>query len=155
MAAHAYRAGNHMEPFVHTSFIGDFVDVLNMKTPLRSDVANACVAQFGATARQEAVLSRYFGDLGLDHVAEFAASLDSLLTGSVQLVVLDFSSLNSFCRNAVAALVNFAASVHGRDKRLVLFRPGPELRRALDALALSHMFTVLDNEEELLLALPD
>ncbi len=144
-----------MEPFVHKNFIGDFVDVLNMETPLREHIADACVARFGATAKQEAVLSRYFGDLGLAHVAEFSASLDSLLTGPVQMIVLDFSALHSFCRNAAAALVNFAATIHGMGKRLILFRPAQPVRKTLHALTLSHIFTIYDDEDELLLALPD
>ncbi len=144
-----------MEPFVHNSYIGDFVDVLNMDTPIREHIADACVARFGATAKQEAVLSRYFGDLGLEHVAEFSASLESLLTGSVQLIVLDFSALRSFCRNGAAALIHFAAGVHGMRKRLVLYRPSQEMRMTLRTLMVEHIFTIYVDEDELLLALPD
>ena len=144
-----------MEPFTHSSFIGDFLDVLSMKSPLTPHDDGVCVSHFGATTNQEAVLSRYFGDLTLDQTPDFAASLDSLLSAAVRLVVLDFSALSSICPNGVAALVNFTAGVQGRGKKLILFRPGPALTQALDTLGLMYLFSVLHTEEELLLALPD
>ena len=144
-----------MEPFTHSSFIGDFLDVLSMNSPLTPDNDDVCVSHFGATTNQEAVLSRYFGDLTLNQTPDFAASLDSLLSAAVRLVVLDFSTISSICPNAVAALVNFTAGVQGRGKKLILFRPGPALRQALDSLGLMYLFSVLDSEEELLIALPD
>ena len=63
-----------MEKLVHKTHIADFVDVLHMPSPLqqKGGAEGTCVTHFGATRRQEAVISRYFGDLTLDTVAEFA-----------------------------------------------------------------------------------
>ncbi len=144
-----------MEPFTHKSFIGDFLDVLSLGTPLAPHEDGVCVAHFGATVNQEAVLSRYFGDLTLDQTPDFVFSLNSLLSESIRLVVLDFSSLRIICPNAVAALVNFAAEVQGRGKRLILYRPGTALDHELETLGLAYLFSALHTEEELLLALPD
>lgn len=143
-----------MQAFECKGFIGDFFDVLHMKSPLPGHIADACVAHFGATVRQEAVLSRYFGDLTLAHSADFAASLASLIAGPVKLVVLDLSALRTFCRNAAGHLVNFAANTQGRID-LRLYRPADVVMVPLRELELDHLFTIIKTEEELILALPD
>lgn len=125
-----------------------------MKSPLPEHIEGACVALFGATTRQAAVLSRYFGDLTLAHAADFTQSLTSLIAGPVQLIVLDLSALRVFCRNAVGHLVNFAANTQGRIK-FILYRPAETVLTPLKELQLDHLFTVVDTEEELILALPD
>jgi anti-anti-sigma factor len=143
-----------MQTFLYTTYVGDFFDVLHMKSPLPEHIADACVAQFGSTARQEAVLSRYFGDLALAHAAAFAASLSSLISTPVKMVVLDLSELTSFCPNAAGHLVNFAANTRGRVS-LVLFRPSGAVTRLLQQLGLEYIFRVIDTEDDLILALPD
>lgn len=125
-----------------------------MKSPLPEHIAGACVALFGATSRQEAVLSRYFGDLTLPHAADFKSSLASLISTPVRLVVLDLSAIKTFCANAAGHLVNFAANTQGRI-HLVLFRPSPPVSSLLAQLHLDHIFTIIETEEELVLALPD
>ncbi len=146
-----------MEKLVHKTHIADFVDVLHMPSPLqqKGGAEGTCVTHFGATRRQEAVISRYFGDLTLDTVAEFAFSLESLRSGPVKLIVLDFSELHTCCRNAITHLVNFAASFQDSRARLILYRPSRALAGQLDDLGLSPLFTILTNEDDLILALPD
>ena len=143
-----------MQTLDHKEYIGDFLNVLHMKPPLPAHIEGACVAQFGATARQEAVLSRYFGDLSLAHAADFSQSLSTLITVSVKLVVLDFSALRSFCNNAVAHLVNFAANTQGRV-HFILYHPSKAVITPLQESRLDHLFTIIDTEEDLILALPD
>ena len=144
-----------MYPFIHKEFIGDFFDILEQKSPLASHISGVCTSLFGATTNQEAVVSRFFGDLALPHSSEFAASLDSLLSGPVRLVVLDFSGVTSFCRNAAGALVNFAASVQCRKKQLVLYSPGKAVLETLEQLNIRYLFAIMTTENELLLAIPD
>ena len=143
-----------MEPFVYKNVIGDFLDVLSMNSPLKAGSESACASLFGSTGNQEAVLSRYFGDLSLVHAQDFAASLDALLTSLVELIVLDFSGVISFCPNTAAALVNFATGVQGRGKALALFKPSPATMDMLESLHLTHLFTILHDADDLLIALP-
>ena len=144
-----------MHPFSYKEVIGDFFDVLEQKSPLPTHISGVCVSLFGATAKQDAVVVRFFGDLTLQQSAEFAASLDALLSGPVRLVVLDFSGITSFCPNAAGVLVNFAAGVQCRKKQLILYTPGKIVTTTLEQLNIAHLFPIITAEDELLLAIPD
>lgn len=142
-----------MKPFAHKSFVGDFFDVLS------AGGANAkpgeTTRSFGGTKRREAVVSILAGDFTPETLPGFAASLESLLTSTVQLIVLDLSRAHVFSANAASVLVNFLAGVEGRGKRLVLYRPNRMVRDILVACSLTTLFEIRQTEEELLLALPD
>ncbi|SBV90448.1 hypothetical protein KL86DPRO_10027 [uncultured delta proteobacterium] len=141
-----------MRPFTHKNSIGTFFDVLT--DPSGSGTPDIA-ARRGATARQDAIISVLSGDVNLDQLPEFAASLRELLTSSVQLIVLDLSRVTVFSPNAASVLVNFVSFVEGGGKRLVLFRPSRTVRTVLDTLHLTHLFEIQQTEDELLLDLPD
>ena len=143
-----------MKPFVHKSFIGDFFDVLQAGGGKAEPGKNAAFT-FGGTKRQEAVISIVSGNFDIPEIPEFVSSLDKLPTGLVKLIVLDMSRVRWFSANAVGVLVNFAASVEGRGKRLILYRPSTTVIQSLHSLALTHLFEIQHTEEELLLDLPD
>ena len=142
-----------MKPFAQTSLIGDFFDALHANRP--ENDPDDVVAVTGGTRQQNAVVSVIFGDLNLEHLPHFAASLRELLTSTVRLIVLDFSHVQVFCPNAASVLVNFMSFVEGGGKRLILFQPNECVHSALSSLNLLHLFEILHSEEDLLLELPD
>lgn len=142
-----------MKPFTHKTVIGEFLDVLTEKHTI--GLSWKLEATLKATARQDAILCIFAGDLDLEQLPEFAASLRKLLTHAVQLIVLDLSRVRIFSANAASVLVNFVSFVEGGGKRLVLFRPSPGVRSALDALRLMHLFEVQRTGDDLLLNIPD
>ena len=141
-----------MRSFARTNSIGDFFEVL--AAPAGGDTREVTVRK-GGTLRQDAVVSVLSGDLSLDRLPEFAASLRELLTSTVRLIVLDLSRVTVFSPNAASVLVNFVSFVEGGGKRLVLFRPNRAVRALLDTLHLTHLFEIRQTENELLLDLPD
>lgn len=142
-----------MKPFVYKSFIGNFFDVLQSNDEQTGQ--RGASYRLGGTRKQEAVISIFAGDFDLDALPEFGATLDTLLTQTVQLAVVDLSRVKLFSANAAAVLVNFLAGVEGRGKRLVLYRPSESVRDMLTSLGLPHLFETQETEEELLLDLPD
>lgn len=142
-----------MKPFTHKTVVGEFLDVLIEKHTARSSWE--LEATHKATARQDAILCVFAGDLDLEQLPKFAASLRKLLTNAVQLIVLDLSHVRIFSANAASVLVNFVSFVEGGGKRLILFRPSPGVRNALDALNLMHLFEVHWTGDDLLLDIPD
>ncbi len=142
-----------MEPFAHKNFVNDFFTVLRTEgLDAREDGVTVVK---GCTARQDAVASVLSGNLTLQHLPEFAASLRDLLTGTVRLIVLDLSRIREFSPNAASVLVNFVSFVEGGGKRLILFRPSPVVLELLHSLHLTYLFELQQTEEELLLSLPD
>lgn len=141
-----------MNPFAHKTFIGDFFDVLNS-----TDEEHQTDALFpsGCTKRREAVISILSGDFGIKNLPDLTVSLDALLTSLVRLIVLDLSQVTELCPNAVGTLINYQASVEGRGKRLILFRPSSAAAKTLAELNIAHMFEIRQTEQDLLLALPD
>lgn len=145
-----------MKPFIQNAFVGDFFTALR-PDPERSGAAASGGAgfSFGAIRNKEAVVSVMSGEFGIPQLPDLAASLDALLTAAVKLIVLDLSQVTDFSPNTAGMLVNFAGSVEGRGKRLILFRPGQAVMDALSARNLTHLFDIRHSEDELLLALPD
>ena len=142
-----------MQSYTSSAFFGTFFNVLQATLP--APAAGTVAAYSGCTARNDAVVCCLSGDLDIERLPEFAASLRELLTGAVKLIVLDLSRVRMFCPNAASVLVNFVSFVEGGGKRLVLYRPGPAVRASLESLNLTHLFEIQQTEEELLLSLPD
>ena len=111
--------------------------------------------QTKATGRQDMTVSVLAGKLSLEQIPEFATSLRQLLTGTVQVIVLDASRVSEFSPNAASVLINFVSFVEGGGKRLILFRPSQCVQAVLNALHLAHLFTIQLTEDELLLEIPD
>lgn len=141
-----------MRPFTHKDIIGTFFDTL--ATPGGCDTGEFS-ARRGATTRQDAIVSVLSGDVNLEQLPEFAASLQQLLTSAVRVIVLDLSCITIFSPNAASVLVNFLNFVEGGGKRLVVYRPAWAVRTMLNALHVTHLFEIQQTEDELLLDLPD
>jgi len=141
-----------VQPFIHNNRVSDIFTML--ATPHKNS-REAFSVQTKTTGRQDMIVSVLAGKLSLEQIPEFAASLRKLLTGAVQVIVLDVSRVDEFSPNAASVLINFVSFVEGGDKRLILFRPSRCVQTVLNALHLTHLFTIQRTEDELLLEIPD
>lgn len=98
------------------------------------------------------VFGLFRGEIGLGAVPDFKAALYDLGKDDAVKVILDFKE-TSLSRSAIGTLLAFAASVFGRNRRLYLYRPSPQLRAALRDLGLKDFFTTLESEDDVVAAL--
>ncbi len=95
----------------------------------------------------------FTGQIGLSGVPEFTAALRDLASSEHRSkIILDFSRL-SLTRSATGALVDFAAAMHGRNKRLYLYKTSSQIRGVLKELKLSSFFSFLETEDDIIAAL--
>ncbi len=142
-----------MKNFANPCVLGDLTKALAADIVTVDAAAPfSCRPLHGRTAERDTALGRFRGEIGLPNLAEFKAALNDLVMNTVLKVILDFAEV-SLSRSAVGALVGFAAAMHGRNKRLYLFRPSAQVRKTLKDLGLTGFFTVLETEDDILATL--
>ena len=148
-----YRQKALMDNFAGMDLIGLFNKVINTNLDdlPEKDALSTCPIM-AQSLEKSVVIARFSGSIGLDKLAEFSATLNNLITDSVMRVILDFSS-SSISRTALGALISFAAAMHGRNKRLYIYKPGEKLLVDLAELELKGYFVFLRSQEEALLKL--
>lgn len=112
----------------------------------------ACRPFTGITAERDTVLSSFKGEIGVEGIDEFKNALNDLVTDRLHKLIIDLSAI-SLSRTALGTLVNFAASIYGRNKKLYLYAPSPQVRSSLAELELTSLFSVLETQEEILIAI--
>jgi anti-anti-sigma regulatory factor len=101
------------------------------------------------SVERHTALGVFNGQIGLSAVPEFTAAMHDLITENLDKVILDFAQL-SLTKSAVGALVGFAAAIHGRNKRLYLYRASPQICAMLKALNLTPYFSFLETEDDVI-----
>lgn len=92
------------------------------------------------------------GQIGLADVPVFSAAMHSMLTENLSKVILNFADVQ-LTKSALGALVAFAAAVHGRNKRLYLYRCSAQVRAVLRELGLLRFFSLLETEDDIIATL--
>ena len=146
-----------MQDFVDSPLLRDLAAVMDAPLlPSEGDDARqqrfACRPLAAYTSERCTVLGRFTGQIGLARVAEFKAAMNDLVEENVRKVILDFSHI-ALTRSAVGALVVFAGAMHGRNKRLYLFRCSDQVLGLLRELGLSRFFSFLENEDDVIATL--
>lgn len=90
----------------------------------------------------------FTGQIGLSDVPEFTAAMYDLASKNPLKVILDFSGL-SLTKSAAGALVAFATAMHGRNKKLYLYRTSAQIRGVLKELKLLPYFSFLETEDDI------
>lgn len=112
----------------------------------------ACRPFTGITAERDTVVSSFKGEIGVEGLEDFKNALNDLVTDRLHKLIIDLRAI-SLSRTAVGTLVNFAASIYGRNKKLYLYSPSPQVRASLAELNLTTMFNVLETQEDILIAI--
>lgn len=111
-----------------------------------------CRPLVARSAERHTAFGIFTGQIGLSAVPEFTAALHDLSAENPLKIILDFSRL-SLTKSAVGALVAFAAAVHGRNRRLYLYRVSAQIRGVLEKLNLTPFFSFLETEDDIITAL--
>ena len=101
------------------------------------------------SGERHTVFGVFTGQLGLSSVPEFAAAMRDLSSENLAKLILDFSRL-SLTQSAVGALVAFAAAMHGRNRRLYLYKTSAQIRGMLKEMKLTPFFTFLETEDDII-----
>jgi anti-anti-sigma regulatory factor len=103
----------------------------------------------------QVVLVQYSGILSLARLHSFKPMLFSTLTGGSRQIIVDLRQVTEVSRSTLGAMVDFAAAILGRNKKMHLFSPPAALLDDLTQLQLRSFFDILNTEEELIDILPN
>jgi anti-anti-sigma regulatory factor len=112
----------------------------------------ACRPLAARSAESHTAYGRFAGQISLSSMSDFSAAMNDLVTENLSKIILDFSDV-TLTKSAVGALVGFAAAMHGRNKRLYLFKCPPQVRALLKELGLLPFFSFQETVEDILASL--
>ena len=142
-----------MNEFVDSTLFGALARILASDINEEAEgVRFPCRPYAAYTSERNTSLGRFKGQVGLPNLKEFKASLDDLVSENLSKVILDLASI-TLSKSAVGVLVGFAAAMHGRNKRLYLYRPSAQIRAMLKELGISAFFSYLDTEDDIIATL--
>ena len=142
-----------MKNFINSCLLGELAKTMEANIVEVGDSTRfTCRPLAARTSERNTALGRFSGQIGLPDIKEFKAALDDLVTENLIKVILDFSAV-ALTKSAVGILVAFAASIHGRNKRLYLYRPSAQVRSVLKELGLTAFFSYLETEDDVLATL--
>ena len=142
-----------MNDFVNSTLFGAIARILAADINEKVDGVRFPCRPFAAqTSERSTSLGRFKGQIGLADRKEFKAALDDLVLEHRSKVILDFEAV-VLSRSAVGVLVGFAAAMHGRNKRLYVYRPAPQVRAILKELGLRAFFSYLETEDDIIATL--
>jgi anti-anti-sigma regulatory factor len=101
------------------------------------------------------ISAHYSGLLSQARLDHFKPLLFGILTGNVQQIIIDLEETRGVSQSTLGVLVDFAAAVLGRGKKMYLFSPPADLSGILDGRGLGIFFEILHTEEDVINILPD
>ena len=142
-----------MNEFVDSTLFGALARILaaDINEELEG-VRFSCRPYAAYTSERNTSLGRFKGQIGLPNLKEFKTALDDLVSENLSKVILDLAAV-SLSKSAVGALIGFAAAMHGRNKRLYLYRPSVQIRAVLKELGLTAFFSYLETEDDIIATL--
>ncbi len=142
-----------MNEFIDSTLFGSLAKTLT--ADINEEVTGMrfpCRPYAAYTSERNTSLGRFKGQVGLPSLKEFKAALDDLVSENLTKVIVDLANA-TLSKSAVGVLVGFAAAMHGRNKRLYLYRPSPQIRAVLKELSLSAFFSYLETEDDIIATL--
>ena len=141
-----------MNEFTDSSLFGSLAKILAADIDQAEAGPFPCRPLAAHTAERSTALGRFRGQIGLPNLKEFKAALGDLVLDNLSKLILDLAAV-SLSKSAVGALVGFAAAMHGRNKRLYLYRPSHQVRAVLKELGLTAFFSYLETEDDIVATL--
>lgn len=114
----------------------------------------SCLPTVFSAFNGKVVFACYSQYIGLPCIDRFSHSLEKLLTKEVEIIILSLKDVKKLSRTAVGCLVDFAAGVLGRGKKLYLYKPSPVLEERFRALQLMTFFKTLHSDDAITDILP-
>lgn len=146
-----------MDYIAESHLLKEFITVLEDSVSSSGDRPAApspfsCRPFRAVTAERDTVISRFQGEISIENLEEFKRALDELVTDRLHKFILDLSTV-TLTPTAMGVLVNFAAGIYGRNKKLYIYNPSQQVRDSLGELHLARMFNVLETHEDILIAI--
>ena len=141
-----------MNEFADSSLFGSLAKILAEDIDQAEAGPFPCRPLAAHTAERSTALGRFKGQIGLPNLKEFKAALGDLVLDNLSKLILDLAAV-SLSKSAVGALIGFAAAMHGRNKRLYLYRPSHQVRAVLKELGLTAFFSYLETEDDIVATL--
>lgn len=124
-------------------------------TPATGSTPADCQTDVYKAFGGQVLIVRYSGAIGLSCMDTFKPSLFATLTGDAKQIVVGLGRVSEISRSTLGALIDFAATVLGRGKKMYLLSPPESLEKTLKELQLTIFFEILHGEEDLIRILPD
>jgi len=105
--------------------------------------------------RGKVVAVHYTGVLSQTAISYFKPTLFEIVTGKAQQIIIDMEDVRGVSQSTLGVLVDFAASVLGRSKKIYLYAPPADLLKIMDAMELREFFDILRTEEDIINILPE
>ncbi|MDR2669196.1 MAG: STAS domain-containing protein [Desulfovibrio sp.] len=137
-----------MDYFIDVNPLEGLAEVLTLNVAEYKAGSRYTCRVFSAHGNErQTVFGCFQGRIALKDNQEFKAALYDLVSENTGKVILDFKDV-FLSRSAVGVLVGFAASMHGRNKGLYLYRPSQQIRASLQELDLLPFFRILESEND-------
>ncbi|MCL1890044.1 MAG: STAS domain-containing protein [Desulfovibrionaceae bacterium] len=105
--------------------------------------------------RGKVVAVHYAGVLSQTAMSHFKPMLFEIVTGKAQQIIIDMEDVHGVSQSTLGVLVDFAAGVLGRGKKIYLYTPPADLLKIMDAMELREFFDILHTEEDIINILPE
>jgi anti-anti-sigma regulatory factor len=139
-----------MDYFIDADPLGGLAEILTLNVAeYKAGSRYACRAFSAYANERQTIFGCFQGRIALKDNQEFKAALYDLVAENTAKVILDFKDVY-LSRSAIGVLVGFAASMHGRNKGLYLYRPSPQIRASLLELELLPFFRILESGNDVL-----
>ena len=109
-----------------------------------------CLPDLYSALGGRVIFAKYAGSIGLPCIQHFTPSLQDILTGDVEQIIISLEHVTKLSRTAVGVLVSFAAEVLGRGKELYLYKPAPVIENRLQTLNITGFFQFLKTDDDLI-----
>ncbi|MDR0827803.1 MAG: hypothetical protein LBN33_08020 [Desulfovibrio sp.] len=107
----------------------------------------ACRSFSAYSGERHTAYGRFHDRISLSNNTEFRSALYGLVGENTNNVILDFKDA-FMTRSTLGTLVAFAASMHGRNVRMYIYRPAMQIKAALIELKLASFFRFLNSEDD-------
>jgi anti-anti-sigma regulatory factor len=144
---------NSMDRAIDASVLEGLADLLTIPIgEAKSGSPYACRAFSAFSVERHTVFGRFHGHISLSENTEFRLALYDLVSDGVEKIILDLRDAY-LTRSTVGMLVAFSASMHGRNIRLYLYRPAPQIKTTLAELNLISFYHFLETEDDIITAM--
>jgi anti-anti-sigma regulatory factor len=142
-----------MDYFIDVNPLEGLADILTLNiAEYKAGSRYACRAFSAHGSERQTAFGCFQGRIALKDNQEFKAALYDLVSENTGKVILDFKDVY-LSRSGIGVLVGFAASLHGRNKKLYLYRPSPQIRASLLEMELLPFFRTLESENDVIAGL--
>ena len=102
------------------------------------------------------IVTRFIGDLTLPEAVNLRQELEQIVTREkARDIIFDLALVNAVDNSGLGVLVAVSTFARSCGKRLILCRPTKKMNEALEQASIAGFFPLLEEDEDLLVMMPD